>query len=896
MDDKKKILLGSEDILSRGDNDLFLNINLQRTFNQIKKEKYDNNFDLSEQFRKERNSSRDFRIYGIVDSTIVHTDNLQIKIYKDKQLTQLIGTITTSPLAYNQENVYGKRRGKYLLELNNYDSDAVYFKILGDYITYGDQIFEQRVVFYSLDGRFVEYGTNTVDIGLSNPGFLNIENDFPFFYNKHWIKKNLDIVEEKPTVMQFSTEFSNVSEGQSVAIEIEMNKPSPFGNEVVTLDAVLGTVLPTEFGLSISGSPVSFPITLNWNQGEQNKTIIFDAILDNVNEFSENLRFDLINFQFTNPGLTTSHYVTINDATPRKKTIYYLGENYKNRIHFTGRTAQGSLVSPVTTTTAYSILRNGLHFGNTNEEFYPTDSYTLSVRNVGIDTILPINNDLGINSEQLWPSGEFKTFNIDTKYTGNEKHKVKLIFPENVIPNVGQLRINGANMGVDILNFANVSSRIVDGSPSDYLPSFGLDKDWTAIAEGTSAITITSKTTGLPIKIDIIPISSSFGISNVGAPNPFANPYVVEVSPYVERKQIQPSITLYANDTGNTSTKYEFQFIKQGYNGVFISGQTHPASSTGIKRYLVTELQYVCRNWNDTEDSCIYTTAATQNPGIIITSQPNGAPISVTVNYLHPVGTAFINGSVLLSANNLPDTKLNLTKFRVAEFKNSPLFVKPATKSDLMVESISQIGKLTIPPIGKSNTTIRQLYANNAVGFRSFDFRTGTTGPFTTFYKNNSNFTPGGDLRWSSFVSTSGATSVTNLLGNILDYGSSSPFIQEGPVLGQDENGNHLPLNTNDTTIYLKGKIPGVPFQIENIVNAYVHNTASLNFAATTTITAGDVIGLITYKTLVENAIAGVDVNIGKNWMGGYNTQLITSPAGLDSFNLIISPIESFVL
>jgi hypothetical protein len=127
MDDKKKIVLGSKDILSKGVVDIFLNINLQQTFNQIKKDKYDNNFDVAEQFRKERNASRDFRIYGIVDSTAIDTDNLTIEIYKDAALSQFFGNITTTPLVYSEENVFAKKRGKYLLELNNYDSDVVYF-------------------------------------------------------------------------------------------------------------------------------------------------------------------------------------------------------------------------------------------------------------------------------------------------------------------------------------------------------------------------------------------------------------------------------------------------------------------------------------------------------------------------------------------------------------------------------------------------------------------------------------------------------------------------------------------------------------------------------------------------------------------------------------------------
>ncbi|MEK6829313.1 MAG: hypothetical protein AABY15_04235 [Nanoarchaeota archaeon] len=878
MDDKKKIVLGSEDILQKGVSDIFLNISLQQTFNQIKKEKYDNDFDLAEQFRKERNASRNFRIYGIVDSTIIHTDNMSIQVFKNSGLTQFLGTLHTTPLVYNEENVYGKRRGKYLLEIDNYDTDVVYFRILGDNVTYGNQVFEQRLVFYTLDGDFVEYGTETVDIGLNNPGFLEIENNFPFFYNKHWIKKDIQVIEEKPTIMQFGSESSTVLEDESITFDIVMDKPSPFGNESVVLDAVLGTILPADFELKISGSPITFPITLNWSPGEQNKTITFDALEDDVYEFSENMMFELKNFQFTNSGLTTNHFVNIDDATPRKITKYHLGEIYKNRIQFTGRTAQFTPSSPEAQYTAYSILRNGLHFGNTNEEFYPGDTYQLAVKNAGIDTILPINEDFGVNTEQLWPAGIIKYFNLDTNYSGNEKHKVKMIFPQGAPFNFGKIRINGADMNITQLTFSQVSNRIVDGSANDWLPFFGLEKDWTAVSEGSSAITITSKTTGLPVKIDIIPVASSSGFIP-GPPNPAANPYLVELSPYVERNQIPKVLSLYANMPGNNFTNYEFNFIKPGYNGIFVSAQTQAASASGVNRYLVTSFKYVSRNWNDTLDDCIYSSAATLSIGYPVTQLSNGAPYPG--NYLHPVGEAHINGSVLLTANNLPGSKLNLTAIKTAAFKTYPLIVEPCTDEDLLVDSISQITRVLFPPIGQSTPSIRNFYSNNASGFRSFNFRTGTTGPYTTFYKDNSGFFSGpSDIRWNSNIFTSGATTVSGWLSQIIDYGNIMPPIPLGPLSGFNSTGTHLPSTSSAIEIYLESKTPGIPFEITNIVNAVVTDSASFGMFGPT-IVAGQILGPIEVEEIRENGVAGVDLNIAKNWMNGYNVDLQIGPSAL---------------
>ncbi len=891
MDDKRKIVLGSEDILAKGVSDIFLNINLQQTFNQIKKDKYDNNFDLSEQFRKERNESRNFRIYGIVDSTIINTDNLNIQIYKNSGLTQFVGTIKTTPLVYSEENVFAKRRGKYLLELNNYDADVVYFRVLGNNLTYGNQLFEQRLVFYTLDGEFVEYGTRTVDIGLDNPGFLEIENDFPFFYNKHWIKKNLEIVEEKPTVMQFGAESSSVAEGSSIAIDIVMDKPSPFGNESIVLNAILGTALPADFNLSIGGSPITFPITLNWSPGEQNKSIVFDAITDSVYEFSEDVRFDLYNFQFTNSGLTTSHYVTIEDTTPRKKTIYHLGEIYKNRASFTGRTTTFSTVS------SYAILRNGLHFKNSNEEFYPGDTYSLVVTNSGINTILPVNTAFGVNTEQLWLAGEAKTFNLDTTYSGSEKHKVKLTFPPGP-HNIGTININGVNIPLSsgALNYSAISSKILDGSPLDYLPSFGLEKDWSAVSDGAGAIIITSKTTGLPVKIDINATSSSFSFPPGLPPNPSKTPYVVELNPFVERKQVTKKLKLYANNSTNTTTSYSFQFVKPGYGGIFVPAEAHEATVVGVNRYLVTDFRYICRNWDSVTDDCIYSTAATKDVGATtITVNGDGTPNQF--NYPHPVGNAYINGSVLLSSNNLPGTKFNYTSINGASFKINPLIVEPCTNSTLLPNSISQITKITIPTIGQGNPITRNLYEDNAVGFRSFDFRMGTSGPFTTFYKENAGFYTTSDISWANQINVSGATTgAVGTLSQRLDYGNIASIIPVGPVLGNDVLGNHMAEAYPATTIYLKSKTPGVPFEIINIVNAYVHTTDNIPFTGPY-LFAGDTISPIAVETIIENGVAGVDINTAKNWMGGYNTNLELGPGSSSSGGTGVGlPAESLPL
>lgn len=190
MDGKEKILLGQYDILSKDNEDLYLNVDLQRTFNEIRKDRHDNVFDVFKQWKKERDSSRDFRLYGILDSNAMNTDDAFIPIYVNPTDESEITVIRSTSLAYGGYNAYGFRRGKYLLELNNYQYDFVYLKILGNGVTTEDQFFAQQLIFRDADQNIIEFGTQAIEVD-TNGNSVTINNDFYFFYNKHWIKKDL---------------------------------------------------------------------------------------------------------------------------------------------------------------------------------------------------------------------------------------------------------------------------------------------------------------------------------------------------------------------------------------------------------------------------------------------------------------------------------------------------------------------------------------------------------------------------------------------------------------------------------------------------------------------------------------------------------------------------------
>jgi len=901
MDDKKKIVLGSEDIITKGLQDVFININLQKTFNQIKEDKYDNNFDLAEQFRKERNLSRSFRVYGIVDSNILDTNSFDMDIYKDSGLTRYHSTISTTPLIYDEKNIFNKKRGKYLLELDNYDSDFVYMKITGDRLTYADQVFEQQLVFYTLDGEFVEYGTQTVDIGFDNGGFLEIENDFPFFYNKHWIKKDIEVVETKKAIVSFKTLSTTVDEGESTTIKIELDKPSPFGNEKVQLNANIITAHEEDFQWSVFNTqtnvfdlvpPFGFSYLdsnnqtvnvngheydLSWAEGEQEKTISFSGVNDFLPEFTESLTFDITNLVLVDGGEILTHHVNINDTTPRNYANYHFGEMYRNRNNFTGRTynhlqwQNGSFVPVPRFANSFGVLRNGLYYERRNEEFYPNDTYELSIENKGNDTIIPANPVLGISQEEIFKAGDLRTFDLKTQYDGTQVQKIK------VIMSGSSASSSGANKGYFVINgnvFTLTSSRLDYNNIKSTLGSTyynpllkdGVEEPWSYdFDDSARIITITSKSPGVPVDFSVIETNGPTNIGTVPV-DPSKSPIVEVVDNFVFYDQIPLSIKLAANALSNIRCNYEFIISKQGFNGVVIPGTLiNTNAGAGTDNYLVSKLGFTMRAWDDSINDCFYRPDSTADPSdanLQTWSTLNVIPNPV--NFIMPVGGAYINGSVLGNSS-----VLNLTGTLTAEFYPKKLAIKPCTDALTNPNGVKQISKLTIPGIGQGNEASRQLHLANANGFRSFDFRTGSTGSYTTFSHTNTSFFTSGDWKWATTVQVAGGSfgGTNGPMSQILDYGNGSS-IPVGPLEGQLSDGTPLTNSSNTNIMYLESKEVGVPFSITNIVNASVHTTASDVYG--NSLTAGTILGQIEYEVIVQNAIPG-GPNVARNYMGGFN-------------------------
>ena len=112
-----------------------------------------------------------------------------------------IKTIQTSSViseSWNPSNIFNKKKGKYLIELDNYNEyDSVYVFISGLPENYSNLFKFQLVYRYEIinlagekEVKLVPYGKDEAIVDI-NGEILPIVNDFNFFYNKHWVKKNI---------------------------------------------------------------------------------------------------------------------------------------------------------------------------------------------------------------------------------------------------------------------------------------------------------------------------------------------------------------------------------------------------------------------------------------------------------------------------------------------------------------------------------------------------------------------------------------------------------------------------------------------------------------------------------------------------------------------------------
>ncbi len=582
----KKILLGNEDILAKENEDIFLDVNLTQIFNELKPDKFENDFDVLAQYKRERNNSRNFMIYGIIDS--INDDSIGKSVFIYNEITsattevdriipisitstsihlnngaecELITTQISQPMVYSQTNAFNKFRSKYAIVLDNYvGSGVVYLRVPGDGINYTDQIIKLDLVSYDFAGNQIDYGSD--ELSFNNDGQIKeINNDYPFFYGRHWIKQNIDIGRIIPTQITFDASTYSISEGDSPIIKLKLGRPSVFGNEIIQLDITHITAESNDYSISST--------TITWAYGEQEKTLDFRAILDAGLEGDEILRLELTSLEGLFPGQFMTATVTIKDTTPRRYVTFNLQTVYANRGRFFEQILEVPNFSNQTINTA--ILRHA-YLGNGsqhNYEFHEIHEYTLIIKNFGEETILPVIP--GFNTvEKSWAPNEEFTFTVPVKYTVNNLQQQIIYFPSHLPPSSP---FKSANIRIWGTVFEDIKT------PDDLIDAINMYTGYKpyTVQEHINGrdVIITAKSTAVNLDIVAIP-SGSFNIEVVTVNN-------AEYAP-----QIPQQFTLFANRDLATKASYGFSFSLPGYKTVNTASEDLPSSNIpgGLIYYL----------------------------------------------------------------------------------------------------------------------------------------------------------------------------------------------------------------------------------------------------------------------------------------------------------------------
>lgn len=336
---KKQILLPKSAFALANDEDVFINVQLNKTFTDLKTEKINNVFNINKQYDTERQSSLKFCIFGLFESKFANTSNLIIDVKESGNLTLSLPKIASDNITGKtlsiksfeltldsngmSRNLYGKTKSAYsiLFEINKSELDAQNAQTIIDGGVPKTRTVDFTIVdnekniffitsipylFYDLDGNAVPFGSQTADVD-ENGNTTEINNDFPFLYDRHWIKQYFNL--PAPSFVFLPDKTINVSENTSgetqisaglsaetVNLNISIDQPSPYGLEEATVIIDMdSTVRNPNLDFNFT------PQTIKWNVGEQHKTFNLSIIDDKFVENTESIFFKVVDFKYCTP-------------------------------------------------------------------------------------------------------------------------------------------------------------------------------------------------------------------------------------------------------------------------------------------------------------------------------------------------------------------------------------------------------------------------------------------------------------------------------------------------------------------------------------------------------------------------------------------------------------------
>ncbi len=273
-----KNLLTSKRYFNAKKEDQFINNELVSETNLLKPQSAKNIFDFNLKFEEERNASFKFCLYGPIESKWGDCENLKIDFYigdssfnedadlnvkyvfwsYDKSTNQsgfstslLTRTLDGTQNGSLSRNLYGKRKGNYFypfeLDINliTPTSKSIFLKILDPLKNLYDDL-EIPFLYFDEEGEILRFGQETAEI-LDSGEIIEINNNYPFFYDRHWIRREIEPI--GPNFIYFVEDSKFVTEGGSdpdilenkvIPIEISMTGPSKSGLERAKVEILYG--------------------------------------------------------------------------------------------------------------------------------------------------------------------------------------------------------------------------------------------------------------------------------------------------------------------------------------------------------------------------------------------------------------------------------------------------------------------------------------------------------------------------------------------------------------------------------------------------------------------------------------------------------------------------------
>lgn len=560
-------------------------------------------------------------------------------------ILRYIKNIPTTTVSYDTGNVFGVHRRKYYTELNAYSSttqQAIYLFIDGELLTVNSDdyvvessLFKQQLVFVNSEGTFIPYGNDTQEIEI-NGTITEVQNDYPFFYNKHWIKKNLDITRSFIPTVSFLTDTLTIREADEISIPVILNKaPSSNGSTVVFVTQNT-TASPDDYVLSPS------PLRLNFNGATTSLDLILSAKTDSTIEVSERFSIVMNNFISSLPGPITKMDVIIMGSEIENSCLYNLQKTFKNQSSFNIYPDVDTFIQQ---TTGLSQLREGYYLSNNFDpnSFFVNESFEIKITNNGIDTIFPIDNGV-IDTDFIFKANESYSLSVNSSFEPTDAQTMTIDI--NLDPVGTKSAIFDIN-GTIHINIKTVDDLLNSLSNNSNNKTFSYQIVDIEDADGNVTrrpMVLSSNINGIPIVIRQLNLSIT--PTEVVIDGSESNGFTV----YEYKDPFDIKIKLSSNTQDGLGCNYKFELTKGGYKPIIIDGETIMASSPSNEIFLVTGYENIDIAYNGVDCTDIFTGLQS--------------------------GTAYANGVLFAYATQ------NETNVIYSRFVNQKLIPIPCTEQD----------------------------------------------------------------------------------------------------------------------------------------------------------------------------------------------------------------------